>query len=516
MSALVLNMNLKNIFEKIAHGLFGNTLTNTIASKLYLCAQFLSRKLGVRSRHILTKNNHLRFRYVAGISTFMMAAILSFTFTAQNSSNGTLSDTSIALQLATMEPAAGQPDISRDVVDTEFYQNFEEAALVSNEVLTALPLDREITIKSGDALSVVMEKQGVGNSDTFVIMEEMKKYYDPRHIKAGQKIGLHFEETEDDQPVFREMKINLDPIKTLVVARAGEGFKAELHKKEVKKVIKAKKAEVKISLYGSAAQAGIPKSVVAKAIKIFSWDVDFQRDIRPSDTLEVMYESYETDSGYVSKTGDILYTKLKIGKREVPLYRFTMSDGRTDYFQPNGRSIKHTLMKTPINGARMSSGFGKRRHPVLGYTKMHKGVDFAASRGTPIFAAGDGVVEKSGWFSSYGKYVRIRHNSKLKTAYAHMSKIKPAVKQGRRVKQGQVIGYVGTTGRSTGPHLHYEVMVNGTQVNPRSVNLPTGEDLSGTQLANFKAKMNRMQRQYASKINATKVASSEATKESIN
>ena len=509
MGALVKNMKLKNKFEKIAHGLFGSALTNVIASKLYLCAQFLSCKLGVRSRYILTKNNNLRLRYVAGISTFMMAAILSFTLTAQNSGG-----TSTALQLATMEPAAGQPNISRDVVESEFYQ---EAALVSNEAFAALPLDREITIKSGDALSVVMEKQGVGNSDTSVIMKEMKKYYDPRHIKAGQKIGLHFEEADDNQPVFREMKINLDPIKTLVVARAGEGFKAELHEKEVKKVIKAKKAEVKISLYGSAAQAGIPKSVVAKAIKIFSWDVDFQRDIHPSDTLEVMYESYETDSGYVSKTGDILYTKLKIGKREIPLYRFKMSDGRVDYFQPNGRSIKHTLMKTPINGARMSSGFGKRRHPVLGYTKMHKGVDFAASRGTPIFAAGDGVVEKSGWFSSYGKYVRIRHNSKLKTAYAHMSKIKSAVKPGKRVKQGQVIGYVGTTGRSTGPHLHYEVMVNGTQVNPRSVNLPTGEDLSGTQLANFKATMNKMQRQYASKIDATQeVASHNAKKESIN
>ena len=503
-------MKLKNIVEKIAYGLFGNALTNAIASKLYLSAQFLSRKLGVRSRHILTKNNNLRFRYVAGMSTFMIAAILSFTFTAQISG-----DVSRALQLATMQPAAGQPDISRDVVDHDFYQNFDAAGLVSNEALTALPLDREIIIKSGDALSVVMEKQGVGNSETSVIMKEMKKYYDPRHIKAGQKIGLHFEET-DDAHVFREMKINLDPIKTLIVARAGEGFEAKLHEKEVNKVVKAKKAEVKISLYGSAAQAGIPKSVVAKAIKIFSWDVDFQRDIHPNDTLEVMYESYETDSGYVSKTGDILYTKLKIGKREIPLYRFKMSDGRVDYFQPNGRSIKHTLMKTPINGARMSSGFGKRRHPVLGYTKMHKGVDFAASRGTPIFAAGDGVVEKSGWFSSYGKYVRIRHNSKLKTAYAHMSKIKSTVKQGQRVKQGQIIGYVGTTGRSTGPHLHYEVMVNGTQVNPRSVNLPTGEDLGGKQLANFKATMNKMQRQYASKIDATKVASREAKKESIN
>jgi len=203
----------------------------------------------------------------------------------------------------------------------------------------------------------------------------------------------------------------------------------------------------------------------------------------------------------------ILYANLKMGKREIPLYRYKMRDGRTDYFQPSGRSVKHTLMKTPIKGARMSSGFGKRRHPVLGYTKMHAGVDFAAPKGTPIFAAGDGIVERAGWFSSYGKYIRIRHGSNLKTAYAHMSKINSKVKSGKRVKQGQVIGYVGTTGRSTGPHLHYEVIKNGRKVNPRSVNLPVGEDLQGKEKENFKYVMNKLRRQYASIVEGTKVAS---------
>ena len=155
----------------------------------------------------------------------------------------------------------------------------------------------------------------------------------------------------------------------------------------------------------------------------------------------------------------------------------------------------------------MSSGFGKRRHPVLGYTKMHKGVDFAAPTGTPIFAAGDGVVERAGWYSSFGKYIRIRHNAKLKTAYAHLHKIKPAVKVGARVKQGQVIGHVGTTGRSTGPHLHYEVMLHGKQVNPRSVNLPTGEELTGSEMAKFRGVVDKMRRQYASKLEGRKLAS---------
>lgn len=496
--------SLGKILDKMAERLFNNVFTMFIAHALYNIAKFLSCKLALKNRHVLTRHNNLRLRYVTGVAVFMMTAIISFAWTSQGPFH--LSP----YQMASLSPAAGHPDISnKNMINGGLYGDFQNASMISSEVVEHLPLDREVTIEPGDALGVVMENQGIGSGDATTIIKAMKKHYDPRHIKAGQKIGLHFDEADNGNQVFREMKIKIDPIKTLVVARAGDSFEAKLDEKEVKKVVKAKMAEVKVSLYGSAAQAGIPQSVVANAIKIFSWNVDFQRDIRPNDTLEVMYESYETESGHVSKTGDILYTKLTLGKREIPLYRYKMSDGRVDYFQPNGRSIKHTLMRTPINGARMSSGFGKRRHPVLGYTKMHKGIDFAAPRGTPIFAAGDGVIEKAGWFSSYGKYVRIRHNSKLKTAYAHMSKIKPTVKTGSRVKQGQVIGYVGTTGRSTGPHLHYEVLSGGRQVNPRSVNLPTGEELSGKEMANFKANISKMRRQYVSLLEGTKLANRE-------
>ncbi len=495
-----MNKKYKTNIENFAERLFDNAFTYRLAQRLYAAAKFVSQKLRLRSRYVLTKNNNLRLRYVMGVSTFMVAAILSFTFTSQNS------EKLFSYKLANLSPAVGYNGEYKRENNTFLLPS------VTHAVAKPPPLDREITIEAGDVLGLVMEKQGIGNSDASTIVKAMKEHYDPRHIKEGQKIDLHFDEANDNQQVFREMKMELDPIKTLVVARADDGFKAKLHEKEVKKVIKAKQAEVKVSLYGSASQAGIPNSIVANAIKIFSWNIDFQRDIKPNDTLEVMYESYETDSGHVSKTGDILYTKLKIGNREIPLYRYKMSDGRVDYFQPNGRSIKRTLMKTPINGARMSSGFGKRRHPVLGYTKMHKGVDFAASRGTPIFAAGDGVVEKAGWFSSYGKYIRIRHNSKLKTAYAHMSKINSKVKIGQRVRQGQVIGYVGTTGRSTGPHLHYEVMLNGNQVNPRSVNLPTGEELSGKEMANFKATVNKMRLKFAATIEGTKVANRKSEK----
>lgn len=470
--------------------------------------QFISYKLRLKPRHFLTRKNGLRLRYITTSCLVIFMAITSLNIVYSDADNK-------AMSLSQIDPAAGtsflygDEDLHQNKVSNKFdssFKNLSLASVLSRDIPQPLPLDREVIIQSGDALSKVMEEQGVGNTDAQDIIKAIKPHFDPRHIKVGQKIEMNFEEVDDANQSFREMKIKLDPIKTLVVARADDGFRAEMDEAKVEKKLKAKEAQIETSLSGAAQKAGIPQSVVAEAIRIYSWNVDFQRDIRPKNKIEVLYESFETESGHVAKTGNILYAKLTLNNREIPLYRFTMSDGRTDYFQPDGRSIKRTLMKTPINGARMSSGYGKRRHPVLGYTKMHKGVDFAARTGTPIFAAGDGVIEKAGWFSSYGKYVRIRHNSKLKTAYAHMSKIRPAVKSGSRVKQGDIIGYVGTTGRSTGPHLHYEVLLNGKHVNPRSVNLPTGEELGGSQMTKFKSVMNQTRQKYVSALDGTKVA----------
>lgn len=477
-----------------------------IASTVQSVFAFIIYKLKLKNRQFFTRHNSLRLRYVVLFVLFVMTGV-SVGLISSNDSNAVAYRADYAaeaMMFNDVEPAAGY-DVS------SLTGNHLPAGLSLNSMMKDLPepppLDREVTIESGDALSSLMENEGVGNTETQKIITAMKPHFDPRHIKVGQKIAMHFDEAPETETGanFREMKIQLDKLKTLVVARSGEEFESRIDEKKVEKKLKAKQAEIEVSLSGSAAKAGIPSAVVSEAIRIFSWNVDFQRDIRPKDSLEVLYESYETEEGLIAKSGNILYAKLTLSGREIPLYRFKMADGRVDYFQPDGRSIKRTLMKTPINGARMSSGYGKRRHPVLGYTKMHKGVDFAARTGTPIFAAGDGVIEKAGWFSSYGKYVRIRHNSKLKTAYAHMSKIK--VKNGARVTQGQVIGYVGTTGRSTGPHLHYEVLSNGVQVNPRSVNLPTGEELGGKDLTRFKTAVVGIKRQYASALEGTKIAS---------
>jgi murein DD-endopeptidase MepM/ murein hydrolase activator NlpD len=271
----------------------------------------------------------------------------------------------------------------------------------------------------------------------------------------------------------------------VVLSSDKDGFKTAKAEKKLEKFMVARHAKITTSISQDAQRAGIPYSIIGDFVKIFSWDIDFQRDIQKGDILELMYEVYTDESGKFVKSGGIVYANLLLSGRPVEAFRFEMADGSTEYFKRDGLSVRRTLMKTPIDGARVSSGYGMRRHPILGYSKMHKGVDFAAATGTPIYAAGDGVVEFAGTKGAYGKYVMIRHNSRLHTAYGHMSRIAKGLRSGMRVKQRQVIGYVGSTGRSTGPHLHYEVHVNRQQVNPRGLNLPTGIELAGKDRRKF-------------------------------
>jgi len=460
----------------------------------------VAKLMRIRHRHFFTKENNIRMRYLAVVAILTFGGLTALN-SVQRHVTSAVPDMSVAsIDLNALEPALGIEGSEEEAKG--FFDHISLANIMTNA--PTHPSERIITIEPGDALGVVLEREGVGE-DTPKAIKAIAEHVDPRYIRAGQKIHLNFE--PDDQATgfkFASLKMKLDPLKTVVLKKQDEEIIAELDEKEVSRTIQAKKAQIETSLYGSAAKAGIPKTVVADAMRIYSWNVDFQRDLRRGDTIEVMYESFETQDGYVAKTGNVLFANLTLGGREIPLYRFDMADGRTDYFQPTGWSIKRTLMKTPIDGARMSSGYGLRRHPVLGYNKMHRGIDFAAPTGTPIYAAGDGKVEKAGWFSSFGKYVRIRHNASLKTAYAHMSKIK--VSEGQRVKQGDVIGYVGTTGRSTGAHLHYEVILDGQQVNPRSVKVPTGEKLAGNELNKFKTVMRDIDRQFVALLNTKKFA----------
>ena len=247
------------------------------------------------------------------------------------------------------------------------------------------------------------------------------------------------------------------------------------------------KNQIKNNLYKSATDVGIEPNIIVEFARIFGFEVDFQRDIRKGDWFEIYYEKFEDDNERVRDTGKIIYASMYVNGNEINLYNFEHNN-EEDYFDISGKSITKSLMKTPINGARLSSSFGMRKHPILGYNKMHRGTDFAAPSGTPIMASGSGTVTRARWCGGGGNCVKIRHNSTYETIYAHMKAFAKGIKEGKKVKQGQIIGYVGSTGMSTGPHLHYEVVVNGKKVNSQKLKLPSGKILKGDPRKDFELK----------------------------
>jgi murein DD-endopeptidase MepM/ murein hydrolase activator NlpD len=375
--------------------------------------------------------------------------------------------------------------------------------------------EKVVAVSKGDTLMDLLVKNHVPRNEAHDAIQALSKVYDPRDLNPGSSITVFFhQEPSVPDAKFSGLQIEKDIVSTVTVNREGDGsFKADQADKEVHRTMNGFRGTIDGSLYVSAKAQGVPDSVILDLIKMYSWSVDFQRDIQEGDKFEVMYEDYVTaDGDTVPGKGNVLYAKLTLGDNEMPYYRYEDKSGDVAYYDGKGQSAKKSLMQTPIDGARISSGFGMRRHPVLGYSKMHKGVDFAAPRGTPIYAAGDGKIEKMGPFSSYGNYVRIRHNNGISTAYAHMKGFKSGLKTGSRIKQGQVIGYVGTTGRSTGPHLHYEVMMNGKQVNPKAIKMATGKSLGGKELALFKGFVAQTNKQFDRLGESTAVADASVLK----
>lgn len=354
----------------------------------------------------------------------------------------------------------------------------------------ALISARKVVIRRGDTLmDLLVRRAAVPRQDAYGVVMALNKVYDPHDLTPGHEITVFFHQDPSvADPTFSGVRIDKDIVSGVLVKRQRDGnYTVSEVEKDVHRTLRGFKGTIRNSLYEDASDAGVPDAVILEMIKMYSWNVDFQRGIHAGDKFEVLYDEYKTDENKrVPGRGNILYAKLTLGGEEMPFYRYTDKHGDVGYYDDHGYSAKKPLMKTPIDGARISSGYGMREHPVLGYTKMHKGIDFAAPRGTPIYAAGDGVIERIGPFSTYGNYIRIRHRNDLKTAYAHMKGFRAGLRDGSRVKQGEVIGYVGTTGRSTGPHLHYEVLVDNRQVNPASVKLPTGNVLHGRDLKSFK------------------------------
>jgi len=356
--------------------------------------------------------------------------------------------------------------------------------LIKKRVKQAIPL-LKIKVKSGDTLEKILKKIGFKNQEIFEVIKETKKIFDPKNLIIGKEIIIKYENKEKNNKKINSIFIPLEFNKNFYLEKINENFIAEITSKKTQKRLVKKKGFISDSLYLSGLRTGVDKKAINEMIAIFSFSVDFQRDIWRNDNFEILYEEEFIKYDKANKNlGKILYASLGLQSLgSLKLYRFESDNGNIEHFDENGKSAKKLLMKTPIDGARLSSGFGMRKHPIRGYMKKHQGVDFAAPKGTPIYAAGDGVIEMKQRYKGYGKYIRIRHANGYKTAYGHMSKFNKT--PGGRVKQKNIIGYVGSTGNSTGPHLHYEVLKNNIRINPQKLKLPSGRKLKGKELQRF-------------------------------
>jgi murein DD-endopeptidase MepM/ murein hydrolase activator NlpD len=352
---------------------------------------------------------------------------------------------------------------------------------------------KEMRVANGETLAGLLTRAGASSTDANAALSSIADVYNPRRLRPGQAISLYFQR-DGAQARLTGVAFRSEPGASVAANRTAAGaFEAREVQMPLTFEIARIAAPVETSLYSSALQLGATDREVAALADAFSYDVDFQRDVRPGDNFELVFERFYDDEGNTVRTGDLLFVSLESSRGSREFYQFMApGDSRPDWYDADGKSARRFLMKTPINGARLSSGYGMRRHPILGYSRMHRGTDFAAPTGTPILAAGDGTIERAGPFSSFGNYVRIRHANGYETAYAHMSRFARGMRAGARVRQGQIIGYVGTTGRSTGPHLHYEVLRRGQQVNPMSLRVANGRNLTGRALELFMIERERI------------------------
>jgi len=338
-------------------------------------------------------------------------------------------------------------------------------------------------IENNDSIGKILKKFRVADNEIQKIIEGLKKKK-LTNIYAGRDLNIILKRLDSGSnsilrvlyPINNTLSVEIRKNKDLIEIRENI---LKLNKKEV--VIRN---TINNNLYSAATEAGIEPNIIIEFARIYGFEIDFQRDIRKGDVFEIYYEKYLDDNNIVRDTGKIIYAHMNVNNREINLYNFKDKD-ENGYYDISGKSIVKSLMKTPINGARLSSSFGMRKHPILGFNKMHRGTDFAAPTGTPIMASGSGTVTRARWCGGGGNCVKIKHNSIYETIYAHMSKFASGIKEGRKVKQGQIIGYVGSTGMSTGPHLHYEVVVNGKKVNSQKLNLPSGKILKNKARENF-------------------------------
>ena len=345
-------------------------------------------------------------------------------------------------------------------------------------------------IKSGETFDKILSDYSIDKEEVKTLKENLLNKININKLNTNQKIQITLDQTNNK---IKEFIFKISNTEKIYLSRDDENtkFNQKILTIKLDKKIIYKENIILQSLYKASTDQNIPPNTIIEFARIYGFQVDFQRDIRKEDKFQIMYEVFIDKNKKVIETGEILYANLKLSGQDNPLYYFNEED-HEGHYDKNGKSVQKALMKTPINGARLSSSFGMRKHPIDGFNKMHRGTDFAAPKGTPIMASGNGIIKKVGWCGGGGNCIKIRHNSTYETVYAHMSKFARGIKNGVRVKQGQTIGYVGSTGKSTGPHLHYEVIVNGKKVNSQKLKLPSGKILKGNKRELFETNKIRL------------------------
>ena len=337
----------------------------------------------------------------------------------------------------------------------------------------------ELKVRNGDSIQRILYDQKISPTEVNNVLNALRREYNVGTLRNDQKVYLIVKKEKNGNFVSR-LTVNIDNITSVHVFLNKDNV---YETKRVTKILTKKNHLVETTIdrgiYRTAKQSGIENSIVAQFARLYGFEVDFQRDLKKNDKIKIFYERYLDDDGVSQRTGNIIYSEIANVERNIVLYRYEYPNGSIAYFTPEGKSIEKSLMRTPINGAKLSSRYGFRIHPILGYNQMHQGTDFAAPIGTPVMASGAGTVEYSGWKGGYGKFISIRHSPVYQTNYAHLQDYAKGMRRGTKVQQGQVIGYLGSTGSSTGPHLHYEVVVNGRKENSQTLKLPSAAPLEG-------------------------------------
>ncbi len=337
----------------------------------------------------------------------------------------------------------------------------------------------ELKVRNGDNIQRILYDQKISSTEVNNVLNALRREYNVGTLRNDQKVYLIVKREKNGNFVSR-LTVNIDNITSVHVFLNKDNV---YETKRVTKILTKKNHLVETTIdrgiYRTAKQSGIENSIVAQFARLYGFEVDFQRDLKKNDKIKIFYERYLDDDGVSQRTGNIIYSEINNVERNIVLYRYEYPNGSIAYFTPEGKSIEKSLMRTPINGAKLSSRYGFRIHPILGYNQMHQGTDFAAPIGTPVMASGAGTVEYAGWKGGYGKFISIRHSPVYQTNYAHLQDYAKGMRRGTKVQQGQVIGYLGSTGSSTGPHLHYEVVVNGRKENSQTLKLPSAAPLEG-------------------------------------